>query len=311
MLNMKYIGDKVIYPVEFDTISNNVVELRGDFPIFTDGFTLSRPDHDDNWDYSAYTTVYYEIDGGAQFSNDGSIYTPPEPAPEPEEPDYEPYEPTLEEIKEQKISEMNTEQQKIIQHGVEVPLSDGTTERFTLKDQDQMSLMGLQTLAQQGVNQIPWHDADNAEHCKYYSAEDMNRITGTALSFISYQVTYFRDLRIYINSMLDKESVQSVTYGTYIPQEYQSEVLADFYAAQNAQAYKAVSLVCDWWLIIHTDRAVVAWKDALDNVYRGQRVLFTCGADKRNIYMGHAINPTTSNQCGHDNHCRAVSGVIN
>lgn len=229
MLNMNYIGDSTIYPVEFSTISDNVVQLKGDFPVLTDGFTMSRPDHDDNWDYSEYTTVYQEIDGGAQFSNDGSIYEPPEPTPEPE-----PYELTIEEIKEQKIKEINVEQQKIIQHGVEVTLTDGTTERFTLKDQDQMSLMGLQTLAAQGVNQIPWHEADNAEHCKYYSAEDMSRITGAALSFISYQVTYFRDLRIYINSMPDKESVQSVTYGMYIPQEYQSEVLADFYAAQNA-----------------------------------------------------------------------------
>ncbi len=229
MLNMNYIGDSTIYPVEFSTISNNVVQLKGDFPVKNIGFVLSRTAHQDNWDYSAYTTVYREIDGGAQFSNDGSIYEPPE-----SEPDSEPYEPTLEEIKEQKIAEMNAEQQKIIQYGVEVPLSDGTTERFTLKDQDQMSLMGLQTLAAQGIGQIPWHDADSAEHCKYYSAEDMGRITGAALSFISYQVTYFRDLRIYINSLLDKESVQSVTYGTYIPQEYQSEVLADFYSAKNA-----------------------------------------------------------------------------
>lgn len=231
---MKYIGDSIVYPIEFNVISDNVVELKGDFPIFTDGFTLSRPDHDDNWDYSAYTTVYYENDGGAQFSNDGSIYAPPESLPEPDFPSFEPYEPTLEEIKEQKIAEMNAEQQKIIQYGVEVTLTDGTTERFTLKDQDQMSLMGLQTLAAQGVDKIPWHEADNTEHCKYYSAEDMGRITGAALSFISYQVTYFRDLRIYINSLPDKESMQSVIYGTYIPQEYQSEVLADFYAAQNA-----------------------------------------------------------------------------
>lgn len=234
MLSMNYIGDSTIYPVEFSTISDNIVQIKGDFPVLADGFTLSRPNYDDNWDYSAYTTVYREIDGGAQFSNDGSVYTPLEPTPEPDFPDIGPYELTLEEAKTQKIAEMNTEQQRIIQHGVEVPLSDGTTERFTLKDQDQMSLMGLQTLAQQGVNQIPWHEANNAEHCKYYSAEDMSRITGAALTFISYQVTYFRDLRIYINSMLDKENVQSVTYGTYIPQEYQSEVLADFYAAQNA-----------------------------------------------------------------------------
>ncbi|MDE7323155.1 MAG: hypothetical protein K2N73_10615 [Lachnospiraceae bacterium] len=234
MLNMNYIEDSTIYPVEFSIVSDNVIDLKGDFPVLTKGFILSRPDHDDNWDYSAYTTVYRKIDGGVQFSNDESIYIPPESMPKPDFPPIEPYEPTLEEIKEQKINEMNAEQQKIIQNGVEVPLSDGTVERFTLKDQDQMSLMGLQTLAQQGVDKIPWHDADNAEHCKYYSAEDMDRITGAALSFISYQVTYFRDLRIYINSMQDKESVQSAFYGMYIPQEYQSEVLADFYSAKNA-----------------------------------------------------------------------------
>lgn len=231
---MNYIGDSTIYPIEFSTISNNVVELKGDFPVLTKGFTLSRPEHKDNWDYSTYTTVYRKLDGAIQFSNDGSIYVPPEPMPEPQEPDFKPYEPTLQETKEQKNAEMNAEQQKLIQYGVEVPLSDGTTERFTLKDQDQMSLMGLQTLAAQGVDKIPWHDADNAEHCKYYSAEDMGRITGAALSFISYQVTYFRDLRIYINSMSDKESVKSATYGMHIPKEYQSEVLADFYSAQNA-----------------------------------------------------------------------------
>lgn len=229
MLNMKYVGSDEIYPVEFSTVSTNVVQLKGDFPVLTDGFALSRPDHDDNWDYSAYTTIYREIDGGAQFSNDGSIYTPQEPMPNPK-----PHEPTLEEIKKQKIAEMNAEQQKIIRNGIEVALTDGTTELFELTDHDQISLMGLQTLAAQGAQQIPWHEANNTEHCKYYSAEDMSRITGAALSFISYQVTYFRDLRIYINSMTDKESVQSVTYGVYIPAEYQSEVLADFYAAQNA-----------------------------------------------------------------------------
>lgn len=140
---------------------------------------------------------------------------------------------TVDNLKELKIAEMNAEQQSIIQYGVEVPLIDGTVERFSLKDQDQISLMGLQALAAQGIDKIPWHDADNTEHCKYYSAEDMKRITGAALSFISYQVTYFRDLRIYINSMKDKEGVQSAFYGMHIPQEYQSEVLADFYAAKN------------------------------------------------------------------------------
>lgn len=183
--------------------------------------------------YERFITIYRNDEetakyNGYQLSNDGSTYVEPvepEPTPEPEPP-----EPTLEEVKAQKVAEMNQVQQSIIQNGVEVKLSDGTTERFTLKDQDQLSLMGLRTLAEQGVDKIPWHDADNAEHCKYYSAEDIFRITNAAMEFISYQVTYFRDLRIYLNSLDDKELVESAVYGMPIPEEYKSDVLKDMMA---------------------------------------------------------------------------------
>lgn len=78
MLNMNYVGSGTTYPVSFELISNNIVKLIGDFPIRTDGFVLSRPEHDDKWDYGAYTTVYQKTDGGVQFSNDGSVYVEPE-----------------------------------------------------------------------------------------------------------------------------------------------------------------------------------------------------------------------------------------
>lgn len=135
---------------------------------------------------------------------------------------------TLEELKEAKISEMNETQQSVIKSGVSITLSDGTIEQFTFKDQDQTSLMGLQTLVAQGVENIPWHSADQAEPCKYYSNADMAIIAEKALQFITYHVTYFRDLRIYIRSLQTKEEVQNVTYGMTIPVEYQSEVLKDF-----------------------------------------------------------------------------------
>ena len=136
---------------------------------------------------------------------------------------------TLEEIQAEKISEMNEIQQLTIRDGVLITLSDGRNEQFTLKDQDQTSLMGLQTLVAQGVENIPWHSADQSEHCKYYSNADMAIIAEKALQFITYHVTYFRDLRIYIRSLQTKEEVQNVTYGTEIPLEYQSEVLKDFF----------------------------------------------------------------------------------
>ena len=77
MFILKYPNNEEIYKVDFNEISNNVVEITGDFPIKNDGFTLSRETHEDNWDYSAFTTVYKEVENGCQFSNDGSVWVEP------------------------------------------------------------------------------------------------------------------------------------------------------------------------------------------------------------------------------------------
>lgn len=228
MLSLKYLEEQKTYQVSFTMINPHIVQLMGDFPIKKNGFMLSWKDGVWDGDYSDYTTVYREIDGGVQFSNDGSVYVEPVPPTPPE-----PYIPTLEEVKEQKVAEMNSIQQMTIQSGIDVILSDGTVEHFTLTDHDQTSLMGLQTQIGRGVEQIPWHTSDQDEHCKYYSNEDMALIVTAAMEFVTYHVTYFRDLRIYINSMLNKESVEAVEYGVYIPKKYQSEVLKDLYTAME------------------------------------------------------------------------------
>lgn len=139
------------------------------------------------------------------------------------------YVPTLEELKSQKVTEMNDAQQTTIQNGLDITLSSGTVEHFTLTDHDQTSLMGLQTLVAQGVENIPWHTSDQTEHCKYYSNADMAIITSKALQFVTFHVTYFRDLRIYVRALEDKEAVSNVFYGMSIPEKYQSDVLKDFF----------------------------------------------------------------------------------
>lgn len=234
MLKLKYIGDDESYDVEFRTVANNIVELVGDFPIKDTGFILSRAEHEDNWDYKGYTTVYREIEGGAQFSNDGSVYVEPEQPSEPDTPDYEPYVPTLDEVKESKVKEMNAVQQQTIQQGIDVKLTDGTVEHFSLTDHDQTSLMGLQSQVAAGVEQIPWHTSDESEHCKFYSNADMALITTAAMEYVTWHVTYFRDLRIYIRSLDSADAVNAITYGIEIPQEYQSEPLKAMMAAQTS-----------------------------------------------------------------------------
>lgn len=175
-------------------------------------------------------TTYKEEENGFILSNDGSVYVEPEPEPEPTP---EPYEPTLEDSQEAKVAEMNMAQQGIIATGVDVVLTDGTTEHFTLEDHDQTSLVGLQSQVAAGEENIPWHTSNEAEHCKFYSNKDMKKITATAMAYVTWHVTYFRDLRIYIRSLESKEDVEKVTYGMDIPEAYQSEPLKAMMAQKS------------------------------------------------------------------------------
>lgn len=231
MLNLKYIGSKITYEVEFSRISPHVVQVLGKLPFKDKGFNLSRPEKNDPWDYPAYTTLYREVEGGLQFSDDESVYVAP-PTPEPV-PEPEPYLPTLEEIKVTKKQEMENMKQAAMEAGVNVTLTDGSTEHFTLAEKEQRLLMALQTNVVAGDEKIPWHTSDETEHCKYYSNADMNLIITAASEYGTYHETYIRDLRIYIDSMENIEAVEAVTYGMIIPEEYRSEVLQDMYAAQQ------------------------------------------------------------------------------
>ncbi len=96
MLHLIYVGEKEKkYAVDFTKVSEHVIQIVGDFPAKGNGFFLSRIDSEDGWDYTGFRTIYRNIEGGAQFSDDGSVYVPPVVV-EPEEPG--PYVPTPEEV---------------------------------------------------------------------------------------------------------------------------------------------------------------------------------------------------------------------
>ena len=226
---IKFCNDLEPHKGTVKRISDNVVQvvLETPIPINTSGFTTYR-DYTMREQFGVFTDYTTEYSSDFKLSNDGSV----EPS-NPDVPTPEPIEKTLEEVKLEKVTEMNNVQQQLIENGVNVTLTDGTVEHFTLTDKDQASLMGLQAKAMSGETLLPWHNSDQAEHCKYYSVEDMLTITDTALKYVTYHVTYFRDLRIYINSLETKEEVELIQYGVIIPPQYQSEVLADIYASMN------------------------------------------------------------------------------
>lgn len=288
MLTLKYDGEKTGYEVSFENVNEHVIQITGYFPVKQKGFLLYRDGVDEPLgDYTDYKTVYREVEHGAQFSDDESVYTAPIPTvtfeaghggsidgeliqeaeryedlaiPEvipQEEYEFNGWQPeipaageirgnvtyrayfvhveTLEEVKETKVAEMNAIQQEIITAGIDVTLTDGTTDHFDLTDRDQMRLMGLQAQVASGAELISWHTSDEDEHCKFYSNADMALIAEKAMTYVTWHVTYFRDLRIYIRSLETKEEVAAVTYGMDIPQEYQSDPLKAMIAAQAAE----------------------------------------------------------------------------
>lgn len=77
MLDFTYVGESIIHKIEFNKINENVVSVKGNLPAQTNGFILSREDKKDNWEYKDFTTIYREMYGEIQFSNDGSIWVKP------------------------------------------------------------------------------------------------------------------------------------------------------------------------------------------------------------------------------------------
>lgn len=221
MIKLKYSGEKAAYDVSFKKINSHIVQISGNLPVKTKGFICYREeDKEDIWDYTGYNTVYREIEGSVQFSDDGSVYTaPPEPGSGPEP---EPYVPTLDEVKEMKKQEIYAAYQIVKATGVEVKISTGT-ERFPLKDENLTFLFGKQMEVTSGNKElISYQDAQ--DRCKFYTRGDMQTIINSAFAFVDYQTTYRNNLCEWVDECQRIPEVEKISYGVEIPEEYQNEV---------------------------------------------------------------------------------------
>lgn len=234
MLIMNYIGLKTRYKVQFQRVTEHIVQLLGDMPEKTNGFTLTREGKEDAWDYSKYTTVYKKIEGGVQFSDDASVYVEPEPAPEPEPvPEPEPYVPTLDEVKAYKKQEIMFAYQTVKASGFDVELSTGV-EHFPLTEEDSTFLFGKQLeLAGSTDEMLSYQDA--SKHCKLYSRTDMQLIINAAMLFANYQTTYRNTLCEWIEECATVEEVNLIAYGVKIPEEHQNEVYKKYLAQMGGE----------------------------------------------------------------------------
>ena len=109
--------------------------------------------------------------------------------------------------------------------GVDVDLPGGS-EHFSLAETDQLNLFGKQAQLATGAVRLEYHQ--DGEPCKYYSAEDMAGIIQAAMYFVSFQTTYCNSLYAWLEACPRASEMAGITYGSEIPEEYQSEVLKDY-----------------------------------------------------------------------------------
>lgn len=93
---------------------------------------------------------------------------------------------SIETYRAEKKKEISQICQSTVFAGTDIDISSGK-EHFSLKDEDQLNLFGKQAQLTAGIKKLEYHEDGNP--CRYYSAEDMQKIINGAMEFKSYHTT--------------------------------------------------------------------------------------------------------------------------
>lgn len=132
-------------------------------------------------------------------------------------------------LKNKKNEELSVSCQETIFFGQDIELSDGTTEHFEFKDQDQSNIKQLWDAIKDGATAYPYQSDTGS--CKVYPAADIAKIYVTMSTTITSNLTYYHQLKDYVNSLETIEEIEAVIWGQELAGEY-----LDHFNAMMAEA---------------------------------------------------------------------------
>lgn len=219
MEKIKFNKNDIIFNVRMTRVKDDVIKIESEKAIpneiITNGFSIINEFNDSIMaDYSDYKTIYVESTDNAYYLSTGDKYVEPTPEnPEPTEPIIE----TLENIKTNKISELNTICNKMITSGVDVEI-DGKTEHFSYTIEEQANIDDIAQMAKSTNMEQSYH-CDNGS-CKLYTVEEITKIYMTQKMNKAHNITYANQLKLYVKSLKEKAEVESIAYGQDLTGEY-------------------------------------------------------------------------------------------
>ena len=136
-------------------------------------------------------------------------------------------------FKQERRKEISDECHAMICKGTNIQIGD-EVKHFSLENEDQLNLFGKQVQLGAGADKLEYHQ--DGEACRYYSAEEMQKIITEAMAYVTYHRTYCNSLFQWLESCTKASEVAAIFYGADIPEEYQSIVLKDILAQIASEA---------------------------------------------------------------------------
>ena len=234
MEKIKFNNLDTVYNCNLIFVKNNVIKIIFDNTIPSEdvilsGFSLLNEHNLDVMsDYSNYATKYKDSDEDKTiYLSTGEIYsdspidntdeTNKIPEKELTEEEKEALaKAELEQAKKNKIAEMNTACELAIENGISV---DDKQYSYTI--QDQSNMLNAMNLAKETGLEVPYHA--NGESCSLYSYEEIASIYMQAQMNLTMKQTYFNQLKLYIESIVDTGemvNINSITWGMELEGKY-------------------------------------------------------------------------------------------
>ena len=207
-----------------NNLPNEATLLSGFFEINEHNFIEQSGFSDMNYVYQKINDLTYVLT-----KDENDIYTESE-IPDTDYSEYVPeeYIPTIDEIRNMKISSLSHICNQQIVNGVDIDI-DGSVEHFSYAEEDQTNIKELFDLAVQTNTPLFYHSDGNS--CKLYTVTQIVELYTMSAMNKMHHITYFNQLKMYINTLDDFETIRNIEYGWELTGEY-----LDTYNAAMEQA---------------------------------------------------------------------------
>lgn len=121
----------------------------------------------------------------------------------------------------EKITELNSAKDLVIQNGTDVTLSDGTKKHFNYTIFNQTDISTMFNAVMLGMSSYIYHSDDGK--CDIYSKEDILTIHSTLSALKTKEETYYGQLVEYVKTLSTVPEIQVVKYGDELTGTYLEE----------------------------------------------------------------------------------------